>query len=159
MGQRLAFTVPCPEVAFAATLFMAAADSRLFATPSLSRAQEVRCRDLYAQLTRGHAGADCHDQPDAALYGVFRQLWAHHKGQVYQDAVCLRILAFQLLMERTRGRAVQGWTTPVENNRAEIDLHPAVLHAIGSARLDMAKGFHESEFGARIRLHAGVGWC
>ena len=89
------------------------------------------------------------------LYAVFCNLWSFHLGRPQQDAICGRILAFHLMMERTSGKAIEGWYVPIDETEAQVHLHPAVVDAIGSTRLYLSKGFSEQEFGTSVLIHAG----
>ncbi len=144
------------EIAYAAALFMAAAKGQLPGYSGLSPEEEVSCHKLYSGLTGSSItpGSSESFTTKASLYAVFRQFWAFYKEEVEQESICGRTLAFHLLMECTRGYAIQGWTSPIEGQEREVNLHPAVIQAIGGVRFYPNKGFCRKEFEAEIRLHA-----
>ena len=136
---------------------MAAADSRLYGHSGVSSEQEMRCQKVYSGLIGPHFRTDfCDDHPSTgvSLYGVFRQLWANYQSEFDHESICSRVLAFHLLMERTHGDAIQGWTSPIEETEEQVMLHPAVIGAIGSVRLCPSKGFCPKQFAAEVRMHA-----
>ena len=145
------------EVAYAATAFMAAADNRLHSSFGFSVEQEFRCAKVYSDLIDSspeHGRSPNLSSTGSLLYGVFRQLWAIYAPELEPEPICGRILAFHLLMERTHGAAIEGWTSLIEDREGEVTLHPAVIDAIGSVRFCPADGFDEKEFEAEILLHA-----
>ena len=156
------------EIAFATALFLAAAEGSLAGcAASLTEEQEEDCRRLFLTLVRQPAGLNremeengqaAAKQQDGArgpgLYTVFRSLWNHLIVHQQRSAICARVLAFHLLMERTWGGAIDGWTTALEGEEELVELHPAVVHAIGQVALLPNRALREVEFREQIfRCH------
>lgn len=145
-------TLPTEEVRFALALFFAAANARLLNSPVLTPAQEHDCQGLYLSLLSRTIAAPVtpvHSQRSLSLYSVFRDLWGHYNNDINQSAICARILAFHLMMERTYGSAVNGWTTE-GRDESTVFLHPAVIQAIGNVSLDRNGSFSKHLFRQQI---------
>lgn len=118
----------------------------------LTQAQEHDCQALYLSLVSNERLAPVipvHSQGGRSLYGVFRDLWGHYKDDINRSAICARVLSFHLMMERTYGSAVDGWTTE-GNDESTVSLHLAVVQAIGNIALGRNGSFCKHLFGQQI---------
>ena len=147
-------TVSFDKIAFAAACFVAAAEGQLSGGSSgLTRDQGIFCRRIYTGLVEAEESSHASQtgaEGKRQLYDVFRCLWEHNLDQAQHSAICARVLAFHLLMERTEGAAIDGWTTVLEREEALVALHPAVVHAIGQVNLWPDRALSERVFRQQI---------
>jgi hypothetical protein len=147
-------TVSFDEIAFATACFLAAAEGQMAGCSSgLSKSQGIHCRRVYTGLLKAEEGSypsKAEYQAKRQLYDVFRSLWEHHIDQTQHSAICARVLAFHLLMERTAGAAIQGWTMALDGDESQLALHPAVVHAIGQVLLRPDHALSERVFREQI---------
>ena len=154
------------EVAFALTLFVAAAEGRVvIGNPPASAAQK---RERQQAEQRFHALAATPQavlsstQPptspaspstDTPLFRAFLALWLHYQGHPTRDSLTARVLGFYFLTERSRGTILTDWATPSASERS-IDLHPAVVETIATVPLDSNDLMDAEAFVAQIALTA-----
>ena len=145
-------------MAFAITLFLEAATRRVLpAPPPVDVLLEDPCALLYETLCADVGSSmiavavpdtlapdtlavpvavAAQEVEQASLYVAFRVLWSHYERDPLQAAICARILALYFLMEHTAGMALAEWVQPIPETPQFVTLHPAVIQAIGTVRLN-----------------------
>ena len=135
--------VPTDEMAFALSLFVETANRRISSAASFScesnDASAEVCKHLYGALSAEIEGLPIRAHPrtesQTTLYSAFCSLCMSYDGDPLQVAVCARVLAFHLLMERTAGAVLGEWIQAHPDSVEVVTLHPAVVEAIAKMRL------------------------
>jgi hypothetical protein len=91
---------------------------------------------------------------ESTLHATFCVVWDQFEGDSCQRAVCARVLAFHLLMERTRGRMVEQWLTPSPESPETVVLDNAIVAAVGTAPLTEDGTLLEGPFVSAVRAHS-----
>jgi hypothetical protein len=147
-------TVDPSEIAFAMALFVAAAKGRVHAsdigTSGFPLAdQHVEFFDDLVETEQGSSGALHTSSVDLPLSRAISVLWHHYNGDKRQRAIWSRVVAFQVMMVRSRGSSVEEWSRPyLDAGRAFRD--PAVVHAVAAAPLVEFGQFSDSSFRALV---------
>jgi hypothetical protein len=112
-----------------------------------------RDRIFMDQLAGAPAKVGAARPEEASLHATFSAVWDQFEGDTCQDAVCARVLAFHLLMDRTQGRIVEEWLTPCLDSPEVVELDEAVVAAVGTAPLGENGTLLEGAFLSTVRAH------
>lgn len=135
------------ELAFALAYFVGAAERKFGASggqPPVPLDLDDACNRLFAFLYRTQAPETstnpdpppCRNCPaEATLLDTFKAVCLQYHGTPHLVPVCARVMAFYLLMERTAGAAVTGWSDAVPEDERYISLTRPVIQAMASLPL------------------------
>lgn len=133
------------EIAFALTIFVAAATRRLVSDESqlvhLSAASLEECRGLFASLSMlepvpAAQVAGSIDRGATSLEVAFLSLWQQYEGSLLRHSVCARVLGFYFLMERTAGSGIGRFTEQCPEQPETVMLKAEVVRAIAGIELN-----------------------
>jgi len=133
--------VPADEIAFAMSLFLAAAQRKILpkkrptTEAELSNGQEAQRVFVSLVPLRPVPFPKAAEFQGSSLSEAFLTVWQHYAGDDRQASLCARVLGFHLLMERTEGDAVGRWLMPSPSDPGTVLLHPAVIEAVASVPL------------------------
>ncbi len=136
--------VPAEEIAFALTLFVAAANGQSAPPVRPDNSAELldlqECRRVYLALCPDRSAglpANQDVKPCArALSSAFLSLWQHYRNSEYQASICARVLNFHLLMVESAGSAIDRWVSPCPETPEIVMLHAAIIEAIATVPLN-----------------------
>ncbi len=140
------------EVGFALALFLAIATGRLSNSQASTAESERDGRQIYTILILYEmklVPQRSYSDNQGSLYRIFQDFWRYYDDCPQQASICARVLAFHLLMERTSGAAVLGWTTEGDDE-ATVFLHPAVIDAVGKVSMNRQNVLFEYALGQQI---------
>ncbi len=132
-------------------LFVSAANGRIQAANLRSSGfpVEERLWEIVQMTSIGeqHPTALMEEEADfAPLSRAISVLWHHYNGDGRQRAIWCRVVAFHAMMVKTRGSAVERWTTELEDDESVASLHSAVVNAVAEAPLSEFGEFDVSAF-------------
>lgn len=152
--------VPADEIAFAMSLFVAAAQRKILPTTrptteaQLLIGQEAQRVFVTLVPSKPVPFPKAAEFQGSSLSEAFLTVWQHYAGDDRQASICARVLGFHLLMERTEGAAVGRWLTPSPSDPEAVLLHPAVIEAVASVPLLDEGRLPEELFIQTVDLHA-----
>lgn len=152
--------VPADEIAFAMSLFVAAAQRKILPDKTPTTEAELLIGQEAQRVFVSLVPQKSVPFPKAAAFlgsslsEAFLAVWQHYSADDRQASVCARVLGFHLLMERTEGAAVGRWLTPSSSDPETVLIHPAVIEAIASVPLLDEGRLPEELFIQTIGLHA-----
>ena len=105
------------DLAYALTVFVAAANRKLHSDPHrsqmASRHPLGECERLFQTLSsEDHpepVPPNRRDNSEMTLRAAFAALWNNYRSEQSRDSICARVLGFYYLMERTAGQVIQPW--------------------------------------------------
>ncbi len=148
--------VPSEKIAFAMAVFVNTANQAIrprSRSPLGAVAGRARDQLFLDLLPRGPAQVKVRKPQETSLYEAFLAIWEQFEGDDHQTAVCVRILAFHLLMERTQGSVVEEWLRPSPENPETVILDDAIVAAVGSVTLGKDGSLLEGSFLSAVRTH------
>lgn len=148
-------TVPVDEIAFALSLFVAAASgSGPQPKPPRNSAQLSAvdaCRRVLLQVCSQGSRRSAPGAPiERNLASTFLTLWQHYEGDPLQRSICVRVLGFYLLTERSAGLAIKTWVTASEDHPDTVVLHPAIVEALATVPLQASQPLTRTPFLALV---------
>jgi hypothetical protein len=148
-------TVDPSEIAFAMAIFVAAANGRVHAsdigTSGFPLAdQHVEFFDDVVESEQSSSGALHTSSVDLPLSRAISVLWHHYNGDKRQRAIWSRVVAFQIMMVRSRSSSVEEWSRPYILDAGKAFLDPAVVHAVAAAPLVEFGEFNDPSFRAMV---------
>ena len=133
--------VPADEIAFAMSLFFAAAQRKILPSKrptteaELSIGQEAQRVFVSLVPPRPVSFPKAAEFQGSSLSEAFLTVWQQYAGDERQASICARVLGFHLFMERTEGAAVEHWLLTDPTDFETVLLHPAVIEAVASVPL------------------------
>jgi hypothetical protein len=148
-------TVDPSEIAFAMALFAAAAKGRVHASDIGASGfpladKQVDFFDDWVESEQGSPGALQTSSADLPLSRAISVLWHHYNGDKRQRAIWSRVVAFQVMMARTRCSSVEEWSRPYILDAGRAFLDPAVVNAVAAAPLLEFGQFSDPSFRALV---------
>jgi hypothetical protein len=155
-------TVDPSEIAFAMALFVAAAKGRVHASDIGASGfpladQHLEFFDDLVGTEQGSSGALHTSSVDLPLSRAISVLWHHYNGDKRQRAIWSRVVAFQVMMVRSRGSSVEEWSRPYILDAGRAFLDPAVVHAVAAAPLVEFGQFSDPAFRALVEHFPATG--
>ncbi len=133
--------VPADEIAFAMSLFLAAAQRKILPNKRPRTETELsigqQAQHVFVSLVPSQPVGfpKAAEFKGSSLSEAFLTMWQQYAGDDRQASICARVLGFHLLMERTEGAAVERWLTFSRGDPETVLLHPAVIEAVASVPL------------------------
>jgi hypothetical protein len=148
-------TIDPSEIAFAMTLFVAAAKGQLHASDIGASGfpladKHVEFFDDWVESEQGSPGAFHTSSVDMPLSRAISVLWHHYNGDKRQRAIWSRVVAFHAMMVRRRGSSVEEWSRPYILDAGKAFLDPAVVNAVAAAPLIEFGEFSDPSFRALV---------
>jgi hypothetical protein len=145
-------TVDPSEIAFAMAIFVAAAKGRVHASDIGASGFPLADQhvDDFVESEQGSSGALHTSSVDLPLSRAISVLWHHYNGDKRQRAIWSRVVAFQVMMVRSRGSSVEEWSRPYILDAGKAFLDPAVVHAVAAAPLVEFGEFNDPSFRALV---------
>jgi hypothetical protein len=136
--------VKSDDLAYALSVFVAAANSRLRTAPRCSKLQRtsiLECERLFLTVSNEPRTRSMDQRAAASLHGestlpvAFAALWNEYLDDASRDSICARVLGFYYLMERTAGRAIRRWVEFCPDQPEAVSLDLIVVQALASVPL------------------------
>jgi hypothetical protein len=143
------------EIAFAMTLFVAAAKGRVHASDIGASGfpladKHLEFFDDWVESEHGSPGAFDASSVDVPLSRAISVLWHHYNGDQRQRAIWSRVMAFHTMTVRSRGASVEDWPVPYTQDAGTALLDPAVVRAVAIAPLIEFGRFSDPSFWALV---------
>ena len=143
------------EIAFAMTLFVAAAEGRVHASDIGASGfpladKHIEFFDDWVESEQGSPGALDTSSVDVPLSRAISVLWHHYNGDKRQRAIWSRVMAFHAMMVRSRGSSVEEGSGPYTQDAGAASLDPAVVRAVAAAPIIEFGQFSDRSFRALV---------
>jgi hypothetical protein len=126
------------EIAFAMSLFVAAASLKIPLSTGPSRLPTCECGTVFhvlSQRIQNTANLPLKTTGESSLKTAFMTMWTHYDGDQRRQSICARVLGFHSLMVITEGALVEPWLFSDEETPEVVTLHPAVVEAVAMTPL------------------------
>ena len=157
-------TVSPDELAFALSVFVAAANGQIAPTAESPDFNEGACLNesqrvfLLAELQRDSPPVSLllSRPSERSLEATFSVLWHHYDGQESQMSICARVLGFHHLTLRHAGAYLNRWVSACAGNPEAVELHPAIIEALAVVPLSESGRFLPESFLAFVEKFAST---